>query len=217
SPTAARFAMPARLRIGASKTVTAYLRGLFDTDGTIEIRTRGSSCLSLTTSSQGLGNRVQLALLRFGIHATQRIRRVARRRTTRVDGTTIVTRHDQCVLDIRDWHSLCRFRELIGFNHPRKKEILENMEARRPHSNVDLISGAGPHLRDVRRLLGVSPAQAYGSHAGGGVAVENGAESVTHEALLQHIEGLEAAHRKGMDEGRRIRLGGDLRVKRRRS
>src|SRR5436309_3074820 len=213
SPKSHRLDLPGILRNGPSKNLTAYLRGLFDTDGTIQIRTRGSSCLSLTTSSQGLGDRVQLALLRFGIHATRRIRRVAGRRTTRADGTPIVTRHDQCVLDIRDWHSMSRFRELIGFNHPRKKEILESMETRRPHSNIDLISGAGPHLHDVRGLLGLSPAQAYGSHAGGGVAVESGAEAVTREALLQLIDGLETAHRNGTYRGPRIRLGSDLREK----
>ena len=213
SPKSHRLDLPGILLNGPSKNLTAYLRGLFDTDGTIQIRTRGSSCLSLTTSSQGLGDRVQLALLRFGIHATRRIRRVAGRRTTRADGTPIVTRHDQCVLDIRDWHSMSRFRELIGFNHPRKKEILESMETRRPHSNIDLISGAGPHLHDVRGLLGLSPAQAYGSHAGGGVAVESGAEAVTREALLQLIDGLETAHRNGTYRGTRIRLGSDLREK----
>src|SRR5438309_2004074 len=213
SPKSHRLDLPGILLNGPSKNLTAYLRGLFDTDGTIQIRTRGSSCLSLTTSSQGLGDRVQLALLRFGIHATRRIRRVAGRRTTRADGTPIVTRHDQCVLDIRDWHSMSRFRELIGFNHPRKKEILESMETRRPHSNIDLISGAGPHLHDVRGLLGLSPAQAYGSHAGGGLAVESGAEAVTREALLQLIDGLETAHRNGTYRGTRIRLGSDLREK----
>src|SRR5438445_1325068 len=101
----------------------------------------------------------------------------------------------------------------MRFYAPRKKEILGSMPDCRLHSNIDLISGAGPHLHDVRGLLGLSPAQAYGSHAGGGLAVESGAEAVTREALLQLIDGLEMAHRNGTYRGTRIRLGSDLREK----
>ncbi|TLZ70583.1 MAG: hypothetical protein E6K06_07675 [Methanobacteriota archaeon] len=213
SPKSHRLDLPAVLLNGPVANLGAYLRGLFDTDGTIQARATGSSCLSLTTSSQALANRVQTALLRFGVHAIVRVRRVAGRRATRLDGSSIVTRHDQYVLDVRDWQSLARFREAIGFSHPRKREILENLASRRPHSNLDLISGAGPHLREVRRLMNLSPGRAYGRHKGGGLAVEQGSEAATRETLLHHINGLESAYRAGAYNGIGTRLRADVRTK----
>src|SRR2546428_8459157 len=131
----------------------------------------------------------------------------------RVDAPPFATRHNQYVLDVRDWKSLARFREAIGFSHPRKREILENLASRRPHSNLDLISGAGPHLREVRRLMNLSPGRAYGRHKGGGLAVEQGTEAVTRETLLHHLNGLESAYRAGAYNGIGTRLRADVRTK----
>src|SRR3989442_126898 len=77
SPKSHRLDLPAVLFNGPVPNLGAYLRGLFDTDGTIQARATGSHCLSLTTSSQALANRVQTALLRFGVHAIVRVRRRA--------------------------------------------------------------------------------------------------------------------------------------------
>lgn len=211
SPKSSRLTLPGILLNGPASALAAYLRGLYDTDGTIQVRSEGSACLSLTTASRILADRVQLALVRLGIHASLRIRHVAGRRATRIDGRSIVTRYDQYVLDIRDWPSLARFREIVRLNHPRKREILDRMKARRPHSNLDLISGAGPHLREVRRLMGLSPVEAFGNHEGGGRAVEQGVHAATREALLRHIAGLETAYTRTTFQGMRIRLRSDLR------
>jgi replicative DNA helicase Mcm len=211
SPKSHRLDLPSLLLNGPAAILAAYLRGLFDTDGTIQIRSTRSACLSITTASQSLATKVQLALLRFGVHARLRIRRVEGRRALRVDGLSIVTRHDQYVLDVRDWESLARFHETIGFNHPRKREILEGLGSRRRHSNVDLISGSGPHLREIRRLMGLSPREAYGAREGAGRAVERGDQAVTHETLHDLINRLEAAYRRGAYQGIRIPVRLDLR------
>ncbi len=211
SPKSHRLDLSPLLLNGPERVLAAYLRGLFDTDGTIQVRSHGSVCLSLTTASRVLANRVHLALLRFGVHAMLRVRRVKGRRAVRVDGTIIVTRHDQYVLDIRDWQSLSRFREAIGFNHPRKRHILEHVGARRSHSNVDLISGAGPHLREIRRLMALSPREAYGNREGVGRAVEVGARATTRVTLGELVDRLEAVYRRGAYEGVRIPLRTDLR------
>jgi replicative DNA helicase Mcm len=213
SPKSDRLQLPGVLLNGPSPNLAAFLRGLFDTDGTIQVRSGGSTCLSFTTASEALARGVKFALLRFGIHASLRIRRVAGRRSTRADGKSIVTRCDLHVLDVRDWPSLSRFREMIGINHPGKRETLERIEARRPHSNLDLISGAGPHLREVRMLMALTPVQAYGAHEGAGRALERGEKAATRECLLDHINGLEAAYRGGAYQGIRIRLRSDLRTK----
>ena len=211
SPKSTRLELPPTFLNGPRSDLAAYLGGLYDTDGTIRVRGSGGNCLSLTTTSHALAKGVQMALLRFGIHARLRVRRVAGRRTLRLDGSPIISRHDQYVLDVSDSDSLLRFREAIGFRHPRKHEILETVTARAPHSNLNLIHGAGPHLREIRRVLGLSYAAAYGEREGGGRAVEGAAEATSREFLLQLIEHLSSAYASQECHGPRVRVRGALR------
>ncbi|HLE54213.1 MAG TPA: LAGLIDADG family homing endonuclease [Thermoplasmata archaeon] len=213
SPKSCRLELPGALLNGPRAILAAYLRGLYDTDGTVQVRTSGSACLSLTTTSPALAKGVQMALLRFGIHPFQRTRHVAGRRATRLDGRQIVSRHDQFVLDIRDWDSLKRFRESIGFTHPRKQEVLDGTAARAPHSNIDLISGAGPHLRELRRVLGLSLRQIYGDREPGARAIERGEQASTKEFLLSLVDDLGSAYSSGAYDGSRVRIGDPLQQK----
>ena len=213
SPKSYRLDLPLALLNGPRATLAAYLRGLYDTDGTIQVRRTGGSCLSLTTTSAALARGVQTALLRFGIHARRRVRHVAGRKAARLDGTIIVSRHDQYVLDIWDSDSLLRFRQEVGFNHPRKAEALAHVTNRTPHSNLNLVHGAGPHLREIRTLLGLNPEAAYGKREGGARAVERGAEATTHESLLALVEGISSVYTSGAFEGIRVRIGAGLRQK----
>ena len=207
SPKSHRLDLPPVLLNGPRENLAAYLRGLYDTDGTVELRRSGGSCLSLCTTSGALAKGVQIALLRFGIHAHQRVRRVAGRKSMRLDGKVIVSRHDQFVLDVRDSDSLLRFREEIGFGHPRKHETLANLTARVPHLNLNLIHGAGPHLREVRRVLGLSPEVAYGRHVAGARAVERGVEATTRESLLALVDSLTTAYSSADLPGARVKIG----------
>lgn len=211
SPKSHRLDLPLVLLNGPLENLAAYLRGLYDTDGTILVRSSGGTCLSLSTASPALAKGVQLALLRFGIHARQRVRHVAGRKSTRLDGKVIISRRDQYVLDVWDSGSLLRFRESIGFNHPRKREALASLEPRSPHSNLDLIHGAGPHLREVRRVLGMGPIAAYGGSNGGALAVERGAEAVSRESLLELVDRISAAQNAGGNDGPRVRIRNGLR------
>lgn len=213
SPKSHLVTLPSVLLNGPQANLAAYLRGLYDTDGTIQIRQSGGSCISWSTTSPLLAKSVQVALLRFGIHARQRVRHVAGRRATRLDGKVIVSRRDQYVLDIWDYDSLLRFRESVGFNHPRKNETLASLATRGSHSNVDLIHGAGLHLREVRRVLGLAPEAAYGSREGGARAVERGTEATTRESLLALVDHLSSAFASGAFEGPRVCLGISLRQK----
>ena len=213
SPKSDRLDLPGILLNGPISNLGSYLRGLFDTDGTIQVRANGSTCISLTTTSRALASRVQLALLRLGVHTVVRIRRVAGRIAVRLDGHRITSRHDQYVLDIRDWNSISHFREAVGFAHPSKRRTLESLEARKAHSNLDLISGAGVHLREVRQLMGIGTQQAYGVHEGGGRALEQGEQAANHQTLLELVRRLEDAYREGAYDGLRIRLRPDLRAR----
>ncbi len=211
SPKSHRLGLPSVLLNGPLANLAAYLRGLYDTDGTIQVRASGGNCLSLSTASQMLAEGVQMALLRFGIHARRRVRRVAGRNAMRFDGKTITSRHDQYVLDVSDTASLVHFRENIGFHHPRKAEILARVTARTPHSNRNLIHGAGPHLRQVRSVLGLTPREAYGDREGGARAVEQGAKGTTRDFLLALVERLSSEYASGAFQGPRVCVGGGLR------
>ena len=211
SPKSHRLRLPDIILNGPRSLLAAYLRGLFDTDGTISLRRNGGRCISLSTTSSELASRCQLALLRFGIRSHLRTRKVAGRRSVRIDGQIIESRHDQFVLDIRDGESWPRFRDGIGLNHPEKAAKLDDHSVRTPHSNVDLISGAGPDIREVRRLLGLSPKQAYGDREGGARAVEGGRIAATHASLANHLDSLEEVFRADRWEGCRVRLPAFLR------
>ncbi len=211
SPKSHRLDLPSVLLNGPRENLAAYLRGLYDTDGSFQARNSGGTCLSLSTTSPALARDVQVALLRFRIHARQRVRHVAGRRAIRLDGRVIISRHDLYVLDIWDSDSLLRYRESIGFRHPAKREALARLAARSPHSNVNLIHGAGPHLREIRRVLGLGPEAAYGDREGGARAVESGARATGRESLLVLVDRLSAVFASGAFEGPRVRIGSDLR------
>ncbi|MEK6912209.1 MAG: LAGLIDADG family homing endonuclease, partial [Candidatus Thermoplasmatota archaeon] len=211
SPKSASVIIPEILLNAPGTILSSYLRGLFDTDGSVSVRQAGSSCLSLSTISRRLAEGVQTALLRFGIHARVRTRHVAGRRSIRFDGREIVSRHDQYVVEMRDGHSMTRFRNLIGLSHPAKARKLAEILEGRAHSNVDLISAAGPHLREVRGLLGLGNSQAYRGHRGIGAAIERGSRASTHATLGELIDALEQAYRSGEWEGYRLALSRKLR------
>lgn len=191
---------------GPRELLSSYLRGVFDTDGTIQSRTSGSSGVALTTTSNALAERAQAGLLRFGIHASVRVRRVAGRRAVGLDGRVVVSRRDQYVVEVRDWASLDRFRRFIGFKHPEKAAQLQALAPRGLHTNTDLVSSAGRHLRAIRRLLGIGYREAYGAHAGQARALESGEKATTHNTLTKLIDGLETVYRSGAWEGLRLTL-----------
>ena len=217
SPKSHRLQLPDALLNAPSAILAAYLRALFDADGTIHLRSLGSSCLSLATTSGDLADRMQVALLRYGIRSRVRVRHVAGRRSLRYDGRVIVGRHDQHVLDIRARESIARFRGRIGFTHPEKAAILAAVPHRQEHSNFDLISEAGPHLREVRQLLGLSPRQAYGDLEGGGRRVESIGKATTPGLLQGCLDRLGRVYQSNHFEGARIPLSAHLRDRIRRS
>ncbi|HDJ38491.1 MAG TPA: hypothetical protein ENF24_04830, partial [Methanosarcinales archaeon] len=72
SPKSARIAIPNVVLNLPNNLIAAYLRGLFDSDGSCNARKSGSSSVQLYTASKELAEGVQLALLKFEI--TGRIR-----------------------------------------------------------------------------------------------------------------------------------------------
>ena len=89
--------------------ISAYLKGLFDTDGHIHLVKSGAQ-ISYYTSSLKMLNGVKYLLLRLGIQSTFRYKK---------DGNYELT--------ISDVTSLKNFENKIGFNHKNRKHNLDNM------------------------------------------------------------------------------------------
>jgi phosphate starvation-inducible PhoH-like protein len=108
--------------------VTSFLRGLFDTDGTIEKR---DGTISLSSVSESLIHETQIVLLNFGIVSAKAVKRGRYQGQPHFSHRLSITGADAE-----------KFHELIGFNLERKRARRQNREA---NTNVDLI----PHLGGV--------------------------------------------------------------------
>jgi DNA replicative helicase MCM subunit Mcm2 (Cdc46/Mcm family) len=141
--------------------ISSYLRGVFDTDGSvIKVKRKGSNFIELSSASEEFIRGVQLILLRFGI-----ISRIRERgpKTSKIRGK-LVKSGEKYVLEIRGVNNLKKFEESIGFSLPEKsrklKEIIEKVA--KEHTNVDLVPQIGELLKEARKKLKLSAKDFYG-------------------------------------------------------
>jgi len=109
--------------------VAAYLRGLFDTDGTIEKR---DGVVSLSSVSEKLIRQTQIVLLNFGVVAGKSTER------TRYLGQP----HISYLLTMAGEEAE-KFHELIGFALERKRA---RRQTRQPSTDIDVIPNLGASL-----------------------------------------------------------------------
>src|SRR6266850_1660882 len=109
-------AVPPMILRAGREAQAAYLRALFQAQGTVELRSYWARLadITLTTTSAGLAHGVQALLLNLGIYS-----RVGRGAETR-EG-----RRTPYVVSIAHAEPRARFRELIGFVSDDKRELLE--------------------------------------------------------------------------------------------
>lgn len=192
SPKSHRLDIPNELFTAPKGVLASYIRGLFDCDGTVVIRERGSSYVELDTTSERLAKKLQLALLRFGIVAHLRKRKRAGR-TSKSKGREITSRHDRWELKIYG-ENILKFAAEIGFGHPEKASkldaLVEKMRGQKYDTNVDVIPGVGELIREIRTFYGLSIEQAYGSNFG--ALVEKG-KPISRRGLLRVVENLSNA------------------------
>ena len=123
--------------------VRAFLRGLFDTDGTVE---RRGGYPSLCSASKRLIDEVQVVLLNFGILAAKRTRRIEYRGRTK----------PYYELEMRG-AAAERFYDDIGFGLARKQALRKPM---RRNTNLDLI----PHLATLIDAAARAKVLSHASH-----------------------------------------------------
>ncbi len=175
------------------KELSAYIRGLFDCDGTVVIRKNGSSFIEFDTTSEKLAKKLQLALLRFGIISYLRKREckgeISKVTLDNGDEREIVKKHDRYELKIYRENAK-KFAKLIGFEHPEKSRKLQRLlEIKgKEHTNFDVIPDVGKIIKEIRMFYGLSINETYGSNFG--QLVESGKRHISRKVLQRVVENL---------------------------
>lgn len=124
----------------SNQQLATLLSAYFAGDGWVD-----TGGVSAVTVSRMLASDLQLALLKFGIHA----RRYPK---------TVNYKDSKCkswVITVSGIGQIKLFAKEIGFALARKQRSLENIQKKAPNTNVDLIPLSGSELRLVRRAAGV--------------------------------------------------------------
>jgi hypothetical protein len=120
--------------LAPEQTVAAFLRGLFDADGTVEKR---DGVVSLSSVSEKLISQVQIVLLNFGIVAAKSVKR-----------THYASKPHILYLLTMAGAEAERFHELIGFALERKRA---RRRTSRPNTNIDVLPCQGERLSEALR------------------------------------------------------------------
>ncbi|MDI6806386.1 MAG: LAGLIDADG family homing endonuclease [Candidatus Aenigmarchaeota archaeon] len=138
-----------------NNSLSCFLRGLFDTDGSAIIEKSSSGkYIEVTSVSKKFIRGIQLLLLRFGIVTS--LKEVGKReifyRNRKIKSSK------KWVLRISGLENIKLFQKKIGFNNPLKRSILNEIlnDGRKSHTNVDVIPNIGSLIRRARKLAHVS-------------------------------------------------------------
>ncbi len=149
SPKSPQMSLNSDLFSYPSKYLYYLLRGLFDSDGWIFTRKKGSSHIGFSSTSYDLVSFVQNALLKIDIISYIRDRQP---KTTRlVSGRTIEGKKIRYELTFSSFAEFVSFKNNINFNHPLKKEKLKKYckQEKTTHRNDDVIIGAYKILNEI--------------------------------------------------------------------
>ena len=192
-----------------NKELAAFIRGLFDCDGSVMINYTGSSSIEFFSASEKLAKKLQLALLRFGIVAHIRKREV-KGQITEIRGRKVIKRNDQYVIRISG-ENIEKFATLIGFEHPKKKnklqELLNKRRKQKIDTNIDIIPGVGQTINEIRSFYGLSIKETYGSNFGHLVEKGNGISRKFFQKVIKYLKS------KASIENIKIELPDEIRLR----
>ncbi len=139
-----------------------YLKGLFDTDGSVVKQERGSSYVELATTSEKLANKLPLALLRFGLVA--KVRKKDKGGTIVTPLRTITPKHDKFQIEIKGRYYLEKFQREIGFSQTVKMEKLQSVLSKitKYDTNIDVIPTIQKKIFRISQRLKISSRQLLG-------------------------------------------------------
>ena len=163
SPKSNRIDMSEILLSLPNEELSAFIKGLFDCDGTVVLRSNGSSYVALETTSEKLAKKLQLALLRFGIVSHLR-KRLVKGQKSEINERVIISKHNKFELKIYG-DNIEKFAKFIGFEHPEKLKKLQKILKlqKNYNTNIDVIPNVTEILREIRRFYGLRAKDVYGS------------------------------------------------------
>ncbi len=122
--------IPKSIQKSPSRVVAAFLRGLFDAEGSV------CGCIKLTTLSKKLAYQTLLLLLRLGILANLEEEKIKTKFGNRSYERISYT------IRIQSKDSISKFYSKIGFSHPTKKKRLEELIKKKSKgfSNIEILN-----------------------------------------------------------------------------
>jgi TBP-interacting protein len=153
------------------KVIRIFLRAFADGEGSV-----GEEETEISTSSEKIANKLSYLLLRLGI--------VARIRKKKVKGRE--RKYYRVIISGGDFLKI--FKEKVGFSIKSKQQKLVRLCKKKPHSNVDLIPNLQELLKDARMKLGVSKQLFYGSKNGYRYEKEENGRKMKRNTLKKIVE-----------------------------
>ena len=124
-----------------NKVLGAFLRAYFDCDGFVDKKRR---TIELSTASKKMAKQIQLSLLRFGIIASLKSKKVKQYNNAVV--YRIYIQGDE----------VNKFAKEIGFSHPKKKRRILSLKPSFANTNIDVIPKGGILIKELRKRLRLS-------------------------------------------------------------
>ncbi len=186
--------VPSSVFSAPKNVVAAFLRGLFDTDGTIRLTGRNSNSgdIKLTTTSRELALGVQQLLLNLGI--VSHIQKVdANGKTSIIRGREVRSARPLYHVRIKGSHGVEIFRKEIGFGLPRKSARLQSIPSAGKRNRLTV-----PHqIERAKRLWAKLPSTEHqADKAGVGRWLRNpstkGTKELTYEKLAVFLDTYDA-------------------------
>ncbi|ODS38582.1 MAG: hypothetical protein A7316_07705 [Candidatus Altiarchaeales archaeon WOR_SM1_86-2] len=138
------------------ESIAIYIRGLYDTDGSVTKTKSGGNSLELYTTSEKLAKKLVLVLLRFGIMAKLGTRDHSK--GSMINNRLINSKYKVYVLSIRNSTDIKLFDKFIGFAHKEKNKKIKKIlnEQKGYHTNVDIIPEISSILKNVRNVFNLT-------------------------------------------------------------
>jgi replicative DNA helicase Mcm len=159
----------------------SFLRGLYDSDGWISVREKGSSQIGISSTSEDLIEFVRLALSILGITGYSRQRNP--KTTIKRSGTQIVGRKRKHELVFSTYSDFLLFKQHIGFSHPKKQRLLDDFctRTKQYHRNSDTIPLSPTILKDLIYFYGYQSRDFFGRK--GALAPSNLRKTISRDRL----------------------------------
>ncbi len=164
--------------------LSCLLRGLFDSDGWISISK--SSHIGFSSTSKNLIQFVQDALLTFGIIGF--IRKREPKITILSDGRKIIGKNIKYELIFSAYSEFVLFKKYIGFNHPKKKFLLEKYchQEKSFHRNIDNIPEVSLLIKKILDFYGYHSRDLFGRK--GALSPSNLRKTMSRERILSILK-----------------------------